>query len=102
MFVAPKLLPGRAAAELPERKRRRYVTEMKVPPGSRLDGQSLDESGLQEISGLFLIRLERDEVATFAPLDPETELSHGDRLAFAGVREQIVELRRRRGLRTAT
>ncbi|MDP2497267.1 MAG: SLC13 family permease [Candidatus Palauibacterales bacterium] len=101
VFVAPKILPGRSSAELPERKPRRYVTEMKVPPGSSLAGQTVEESGLKEISGLFLVRLEREEVAVFAPVEPDTELAAGDRLAFAGVRQQIVELRRRRDLRTA-
>ncbi len=102
VFVAPRILPGRTSADLPERKPRRYVTEMKVPPGSGLSGRTLEDSGLHDISGLFLVRMEREEVAAFAPVEPETELAPGDRLAFAGVREQIVELRRRRDLRTAT
>lgn len=101
VFVAPKILPGRSSAELPERKPRRYVTEMKLHPDSSLAGQTVEQSGLQDISGLFLVRLEREEVAAFAPVEPDTELVAGDRLAFAGVREQIVELRRRRDLRTA-
>lgn len=102
VLVAPRLLPGRSAVDAPEREPRRYITEMMVRPGSHLIGQTVAQSGLQDISGLFLVRLERDEVSNLAPVDPDIELMTGDRLAFAGVRDQIVELRRRRGLRLAT
>jgi len=101
-WVAPRLLPGRSAADTPERERRRYLTEMEVAPGSALSGKTVEDAGLRGISGLFLVRMEREETGVVAPVDPATELSSGDRLAFAGVREEIVELRRRRGLRAVT
>ena len=101
-FVSPALLPGRSAADTPERERRRYLTEMEVAPGSTLSGKTVEEAGLRGISGLFLVRMEREERGVVAPVDPETELAGGDVLAFAGVREEIVDLRRRRGLRAAT
>ena len=101
-FVAPALLPGAAEVDAPEREPRRYITEMLVTPDSPLIGRSVSESGLTDITGLFLVRIERGEVVSFPPFDPEIRLAEGDRLAFAGVREQIIQLRRRRGLRVTT
>jgi di/tricarboxylate transporter len=101
-FLAPALLPGAKEAHAPEREPRRYITEMTVLPGSRLVGRTVAESGLAEIPGLFLLRVERDEMASPAPVDPDLRLAAGDRIALAGVRGQIIALRRRSGLRTTS
>ena len=100
-FVAPALLPGELEAHAPEREPRRYITQMTITPGSSLIGKTIERSGLQEIPGLFLLRLERDEVSSVAPVDPDIRLAAGDRLAFVGVRRQIIDLRRRSGLRSS-
>ncbi len=101
-LVAPRLLPGEAEVDAPAREPRRYITEMTITRGSPLIGLPVAASGLTDVTGLYLLRVERDEVVSFPPVDPDVRLAAGDRLAFAGVREQIIQLRRRRGLRLTT
>ncbi len=98
MFVGPKLLPDRK--ELLEQlgsSRREYVVEMLVQPNCRLAGRTVEQAGLRNLPGLYLIEIDRDgEVIT--PVDPADVIRIHDRLVFTGVISSVVELQKIGGL----
>jgi di/tricarboxylate transporter len=98
MWVAPRLLPDRLGpAETLGEQRREYTASMLVEPGCPLDGQSIEEAGLRQLPGLFLVEIDRGG-RILTPVGPEEVIETGDRLVFAGVISTIVELQRIRGL----
>lgn len=93
-------------ALLPERKelleqledaRREYLAEMAVQPGCRLAGKTVEQAGLRQLHGLFLIEIDRDG-ETVAPVGPDDVIHEGDRLTFAGVVGSIIDLEKIPGL----
>lgn len=98
VFVAPRLIPVRQdlAQQLGDRWRE-YTATMRVEPGSRLAGETVEEAGLRQLPGLFLVEIDRDG-RTLTPVAPEQILREGDRLVFAGVVSTIVDLQRFPGL----
>jgi di/tricarboxylate transporter len=98
VVVAPRWLPDRRdlAEEIGER-RREYVTSMRVESGSHLVGQTVEEAGLRQLPGLFLVEIDR-RGHSLTPVGPEERLEAEDRLVFAGVVSTIVDLQRLPGL----
>lgn len=95
------LLPERIPAlELPA-DARRYTTELTVDADSPLVGKSIEEAGLRQLPGLFLMEIERDG-EVLAAVSPRTRLYPHDRLVFVGVLDSIVDLHHVRGLRPAS
>lgn len=93
---------------LPERKdlmeqlqesRRDYLVAMRIQAGCRLSGQGVEQAGLRQLPGLFLIEIER-EGRIIAPVRPEDLLQTHDRLLFTGIVSSIIELERIPGLVT--
>jgi di/tricarboxylate transporter len=91
---------------LPERKelmeqlgesRREYLVEMLVQPDCRLIGQSVEQAGLRQLPGLFLIEIER-QGRIIGPVGPAEVIESGDRLVFTGVVSTIVDLKKIPGL----
>lgn len=98
IFVAPRALPARreAGEELGDR-RREYTAAMRVDSQCRLVGQTVEEAGLRQLPGLFLVEIERVG-QTITPVGPEQVINADDRLVFAGVVSTIVDLQRIPGL----
>jgi len=98
IFVAPRWLPSRRETreELGDR-RREYTAAMRVDPGCRLIGQTVEQAGLRHLTGLFLVEIERGG-QTITPVGPDQWIETGDRLVFAGVVSTIVDLQRIPGL----
>ncbi|TWT54919.1 Inner membrane protein YbiR [Rubripirellula amarantea] len=97
-FLGGKLLPDRA--ELLEQlgeARRDYVIEMSVESNCRLVGKTVEDAGLRQLPGLFLIEIERNSEA-ITPVRPEDRIESGDQLIFAGVVSGIIELEKIAGL----
>lgn len=93
-----RLLPNRKRLlETLGETRREYLVEMEVMADCPLAGQRVEEAGLRNLPGLFLIRIERTEEIV-APVGPEERLQMGDRLMFTGVVSTIVDLQKIRGL----
>ncbi len=91
---------------LPERKelleqlgetRREYLAEMLVQPGCRLIGQTVENAGLRQLPGLFLIEIDRDG-QILAPVGPDDVIEKNDRLVFTGIVSSIIELEKIPGL----
>jgi len=101
LTVGRWLLPDRRPAFSEDEDPRQYTVEMVVEPGSVLDGQTIEQAGLRQLPGLYLVEIDRDGQTVPAP-GPEQRLYGGDRLVFAGLIESVVDLRKMRGLSPAT
>jgi len=98
LTLAPRLLPNRTELiqELGDR-RREYLLEMEVQATCPLVGQTVEEAGLRQLPGLFLIEIGRaDELIT--PVTPLDTIRAGDRMVFTGVVQTIADLERIPGL----
>ncbi len=102
VLLAPRLLPNRPGfLEQLGASRREYLVEMVVEPVCPLIGVTVQEAGLRQLPGLFLVEIERGGEA-ISPVTPDERLASGDRLLFAGVVSTIVDLQKIRGLTPAT
>lgn len=91
---------GGVVAEMAE-DLRRYTVQMKVEPDGPVAGRSIADAGLRQLSGAFLVQVERDGEQMVA-VGPEQVLHGGDHLMFVGVAEAMGELQQVRGLVPAT
>jgi di/tricarboxylate transporter len=94
LTIGRRLLPDRKdlLEDFSERSRE-YLIDMCIEPGCRLIGQTVQNAGLRNLPGLFLIEVLRDG-QVIAPVEPDEILREGDRLTFTGVVSTIVELER--------
>ncbi|MDR4508011.1 MAG: SLC13 family permease [Candidatus Brocadiaceae bacterium] len=91
-FPGNKLLPDRK--ELLEQlgeTRREYLAEMLVQPGCRFINQTVEQSGLRRLPGLFLIEINRNDTI-ISPVGPDDMIKADDRLTFTGVVSSIIEI----------
>ncbi len=95
------LLPRRPPAAASYEDVRQYTAEMLVQPGSPLVGKSIEDAGLRQLPGLFLIEIERGEQVLPAVSSQEL-LQANDRLVFAGILDSVMDLQHTRGLIPAT
>jgi di/tricarboxylate transporter len=95
------LLPSRESATERNRDVRQYTTEMLLPADSPLAGQTIEQAGLRQLPGLFLVEIDRAGQVLPAVASSET-LRAGDRLVFAGHVDSMLDLQRTRGLLPAT
>ncbi|MDP3891827.1 SLC13 family permease, partial [Nocardioides sp.] len=101
IVLAPIVLPARrsARAEM-EEEGRQFTVEMIVEAGGPIDGKTVEEARLRNLSGLFLASVDRGDT-TIAPVRPGTVLRGGNRLHFVGPIAKVVDLQEMRGLRSA-
>lgn len=92
------LLPNRTELvdSLGER-RREYLVEMMVTSECVLIGKTVEDGGLRNLPGLYLIEIDR-EGEVIGPVDPHTRILENDRLVFTGVVSTIVDLKKIPGL----
>jgi len=95
------LLPERKPAVTSELDARRYTVLMEVREDSPIVGKTIEDAGLRALPGLYLAHIERGEEVIPAP-GPRRRIDAGDILAFAGVLDSVVDLRKIRGLVPAT
>jgi hypothetical protein len=95
------LLPKRTPAAASYEDVRQYTSEMMVEPDSPLIGKSIEDAGLRQLPGLFLIEIERGE-QVMAAVSSQEVLQANDRLVFAGILDSVMDLQRTRGLIPAT
>ncbi len=96
-FIAPYLLPNRESSTEQFEHVREYMVEMLIQPNSELVRRSIQDAGLRNLPGLFLVEIER-ESQILSAVRPRTVLEAGDRLVFAGSPESVLELRNIHGL----
>lgn len=76
---------------------REFSVDMRVIADGPLVGLSVEEAGLRQLQGVFLVRIERNGYV-IAPVAPHEQLQSGDVLSFVGNVDLIVDLQRMRGL----
>jgi di/tricarboxylate transporter len=101
LLFGPKLLPARGSTTAQLSDPRQYTAEMIVPPGSALIGRSIEQAGLRQLPGCYLVEIDRQGTSIMA-VGPEETLQANDRLIFAGIVESIRDLQNLRGLVPAT
>lgn len=96
------LLPSRGGSESGAiEQAREYTVAMRVETDSPLVGQTIEQAGLRQLPGLFLIEIERADSEVRPAPGPKVRLHAEDRLVFAGIIDSVVDLQRIRGLSPA-
>ncbi|HBE72304.1 MAG TPA: SLC13 family permease [Planctomycetaceae bacterium] len=98
IFCFRRFLPDRTELlESLEERRREYLVEMTVTSSCNLIDKTVEEGGLRNLPGLFLIEIDRDG-QVIAPVAPRDQIRENDRLVFTGVVSTIVDLEKIPGL----
>ncbi len=97
-FLGEKLLPEKKdiTAQVTERSKE-YVVEMKVKKGCELVGKTVQQAGLRNLRGLFLMDIERAG-KSIGPVSSREVFEAEDRLMFVGVPSAVVDLQEIPGL----
>lgn len=101
LLIGQRLLPNRTPPIQVTDDPREYTVEMMVEPGSPLTGKSIENAGLRNLPGMFLVEISRGKQVIPA-VSPQEILQENDRLIFAGIVESVVDLQKIRGLSPAT
>jgi di/tricarboxylate transporter len=96
--VGQRLLPDRTdLLEYAESHPREYTLELIVRPACPLIGQTIRQSGLRELPGIYLYAIERERTR-ISPVSPDQPIQVDDILCFSGVVSTILDAQRIRGL----
>ena len=92
LLFANRLLPDNpgAISEFKSNKRE-YVVETEVMPDSSLIGKSVEQAGLRNLKGLFLVEIIRGS-KEFRAVSPDVLIQNGDLLLFAGDTALVAEM----------
>lgn len=90
------LIPARRPVENGTGDVKRFYVGMCISDGAPVVGKTVQEAGLRQLPGLFLAHVERNGQTQVA--DPEFRLQSGDRLAFVGALDSVLDLRKVPGL----
>jgi di/tricarboxylate transporter len=92
-----KLLPDRQAPESAFESTSEYTVELLVPSDNPNIGMTINEAGLNDVRGGYLIEVVHyDEFV--APADGEELVMGGDRLIYSGQIDEILDLKKSHGL----
>jgi di/tricarboxylate transporter len=98
VLLAPRWLPDRRSpVEEVGEHRREYTAVMRVESGYPMANRTVEEAGLRQLPGLYLVEIDRSG-HVLTPVGPDETIELGDRLSFAGVVSTIVDLQRTPGL----
>lgn len=97
LLVGQRFLPGRRdIIEQLGDQQREYLVEMQVQPECPMINRTVEDAGLRNLHGLFLIEIDRDgDIIT--PVTPRDFIRSGDRLVFTGLVSTIVDLEKTPG-----
>jgi di/tricarboxylate transporter len=101
MLVTPWLLPDRKPVDTVSLDAKTYQTNMIVLDDAPIVGQTIEDAGLRHLPGLYLSGIERG-THSLPAVGPDEVLEAGDRLSFVGVLDSVKDLRKIRGLDSAT
>jgi len=93
LFVAPRIVPDRFKGDRLENfGLRRYISELVIPSGSKLDGKTLAESKLGETLNLSVLSLRRGDRRNLQPRS-NSKLREGDILLIEGSADDILSIK---------
>jgi di/tricarboxylate transporter len=99
--LAPTILRDRSSPHTQAVEQvREFAVNMDVVAGGPVDGLTVEDAGLRQLRGLFLVEVRRGP-ESISPVTPQTVLLGGDRLTFVGRAEEVVEVQWSRGLVSA-
>lgn len=101
LTIGRKLLPDRKSGFASFENTREYTIEMMIPDDSNLINKTIDDAGLRQLPGLFLVEIIRNE-RIIAAVEPTEKLKKDDRLIFTGVVDAMADLQQMSGLQPAT
>ncbi|MCC5940932.1 MAG: SLC13 family permease [Balneolaceae bacterium] len=101
LTIGRKLLPDRKSGFASFENTREYTIEMMIPKESNLIGKTIEDAGLRQLPGLFLVEIIRNE-RIIAAVEPSERLKKDDRLIFTGVVDAMADLQQMSGLQPAT
>ncbi len=101
LTIGRKLLPDRKSGFASFENTREYTIEMMIPDDSSLIGKTIEDAGLRQLPGLFLVEIIRSE-RIIAAVEPSEKLKKSDRLIFTGVVDAMADLQQMSGLQPAT
>ncbi|TVR16104.1 MAG: SLC13 family permease [Balneolaceae bacterium] len=101
LTIGRKLLPERKSGFASFENTREYTIEMMIPHDSSLIGKTIENAGLRQLPGLFLVEIIRNE-RIIAAVEPSEKLKKDDRLIFTGVVDAMADLQQMSGLQPAT
>ncbi|MDZ5784244.1 SLC13 family permease [Marinococcus luteus] len=84
-----------------EEEAKEYLCEMKVEPSFPFIRKTVQDAGLRDLQGMFLIEIIRKD-ERISPVSSNTIVQAGDRLIFTGVIEKMADLQRSPGLTLKT
>lgn len=91
-FFSDRLLPSKADAMSDfSLKSREYLVEAQIRSNSRIIGKTIEEAGLRNLKGLFIVEISR-KLQRLSAVSPSVILREGDVLVFAGDTETIAEM----------
>lgn len=94
-LLAPKLLKDKGdVLSQAQAKKREYLVETRIKPGSRMAGLTVEKAKLRNLEEAYLTEIVRENY-TMAPVGPEERLEEGDVLLFAGNTDSIINLVKR-------
>lgn len=96
-----RLLPDRKPALNHYEKPREFTVEMIVIKHGPLIGKSIEQAGLRQLPGLFLMEIDRGG-RVIPVVEPVEILQENDRLVFVGIVESVVDLQQINGLSPVT
>lgn len=79
---------------------RQYIVEMEVEENSPLSGKSIEDAGLRQLPGMYLIEIDRGG-SLLTAVSPKEILRSDDHLIFAGDVKSVVDLKNIHGLKVA-
>lgn len=101
LIFGDRLLPVRGSSMDTFKDPREYTIEMIVKEGSTLSEKTIEDAGLRNLPGLFLIEIQRNK-RTIPAVGPYERLRSKDRLIFTGIVDSIIDLQQISGLEPAT
>lgn len=92
LLFSNKLLPDRNDnIRNFEMQSREYIAEVRIVNGNEYHGKTVEEAGLRNLKGLFLVEIIRND-QSIIPVSASTILRENDLLLFAGETESITEM----------
>lgn len=92
VLFSGRLLPENAdVIQNLEQQSREYIAEVRIVNGGEFHGKTIEEAGLRNLKGLFLVEILRNE-QSIKPVSSFTRLKENDILLFAGETQSITEM----------